>query len=257
VSQGVIVVLEAMASPRETRIVSYGSTSIGRVRSTNEDAFLRDDHIRLYAVADGVGGQPAGEIASELAVKELQRFFRFYVPAAERSVPTMNLALRAVNDAVQARARSDVRCRGMATTLTACWIIDHRAIIGHVGDSQAFLLRGGRIRQVTVEHTVASELRGRGVGTHHPVMRTVLSHMLTKSVGPEPLRDPQVCDIELKRGDILMLCSDGVTRNTTEHELARIMREQQLPQQAVEELLRVADEHGGQDNATAVIVKIL
>ena len=246
-----------MASSREIRLVSHGSTSIGRVRSINEDSLLRDDHIRLYAVADGGGGQPAGEVASELAVKELQRFFRFYVPTAERSLATMNLALRAVNDAILAHARSDVRCRGMATTLTVCWIIDHRVIIGHVGDSQAFLFRGGRIRQVTVEHTVASELQGRGVGEKHPAMKTVLSHMLTKSVGPEPLHDPQVCDLELKRGDILLLCSDGVTRNTMVSEISQILRDHPLLEQTVEELLRVADERGGHDNATAVIVKVL
>ena len=247
-----------MTATKELRLISYGSTSIGRVRPINEDAFLRDDHLRLYAVADGVGGQPAGEVASATALRELAKFLKFYSAAAgDRSVATMLMAVRKVADAVLEHGQSDVRYRGMATTLTACWITQHRVILGHVGDSQGFLLRAGKIKQITVDHTVAGELINRGVSAQHPMMKSALSHMLTQSLGPEPLNNPQVCEIELKHQDILLLCSDGLTRETEPAEVANVLRQSPAPEQAVEELLRLANERGGHDNATAVLVKAL
>lgn len=247
-----------MTATKEFRLISYGSTSIGRVRPINEDAFLRDDHLRLYAVADGVGGQPAGEVASATALRELAKFLKFYSAAAgDRTVATMLMAVRKVADAVLEHGQSDLRYRGMATTLTAVWITHHRAILGHVGDSQGFLLRAGKIKQITVDHTVAGELINRGVSAQHPMMKSALSHMLTQSLGPEPLNNPQVCEIELKHEDILLLCSDGLTRETEPAEVARVLRDSPAPEQAVEELLRLANERGGHDNATAVLVKVL
>jgi protein phosphatase len=247
-----------MAEETRTRLITYGSTSIGRTRPKNEDSFLRDDHLRLYAVADGVGGQPAGEVASALAVRALADFFKTAeANLRDNPVSGMHSALRKVSMTVLERSNADLSCRGMATTLTACWIIDHSAVFGHVGDSLGFLLRGGRIRQITEEHTVAGELRGRGVGGQHPAMRTVFAHMLTQSVGPEPLVDPQVCEIAIRRNDILLLCTDGVTRQTYLTEIARILRHYQSPERAVEELIRQADERGGLDNSTAVAIKIV
>lgn len=247
-----------MAEATPIRLVSYGSTSIGRTRSKNEDAFLRDDHLRLYAVADGVGGQPAGEIASAVVVRGLAEFFKSHKPhAGEDHLRTMRQALDIACHAVLERSHADMTCRGMATTLTACWIVGRKAVFAHVGDSQGFHLRGSRIRQVTEDHTVAGELRGRGVGGHHPAMRTVFAHMLTQSVGPELPADPQVCEVAIKRGDILMLCSDGVTRQTMLNELSSIMRQNESAERAVEELIRLADERGGLDNATAVVVKVI
>lgn len=247
-----------MTKTKELRLISYGSTSIGRVRPINEDAFLRDDHLRLYAVADGVGGQPAGEVASATALRELAKFLKFYCSSAgDRSVATMLMALRKVSDAVLARGLSDMRYHGMATTLTACWITHHRVILGHVGDSEGFLLHAGKMKQITIEHTVAGELLNRGVSAEHPVMKSALSHMLTQSLGPEPLHNPQVCEVELKHHDILLLCSDGVTREISPVEICHILRHSPAPEQAVEELLRLADERGGHDNATAVVVKVV
>jgi protein phosphatase len=247
-----------MTKGKELRLISYGSTCIGRVRPVNEDAFLRDDHMRLYAVADGVGGQPAGEVASATALRELAKFLKFYsASAGDRSVATMLMALRKVSDAVLAHGLSDMRYHGMATTLTACWITHHRIILGHVGDSEAFLLHAGKIKKITVSHTVAGELVNRGVSAEHPVMKSSLSHMLTQSLGPEPLHNPQVCEVEMKHHDILMVCSDGVTREMLPSEISHILRHSPAPEQAVEELLRLADERGGHDNATAVVVKAL
>jgi protein phosphatase len=247
-----------MTKAKELRLISYGSTCVGRVRSVNEDAFLRDDHMRLYAVADGVGGQPAGEVASATALRELAKFLKFYSSSAgDRSVATMLMALGKVSDAVLARGLSDVRYHGMATTLTACWITHHRIILGHVGDSEAFLLHGGKLKRLTVPHTVAGELIHRGVSEEHPLMKSSLSHMLTQSLGPEPLHNPQVCEIELKHHDVLLVCSDGVTREMNTAEISHVLRHSPAPEQAVEELLRIADERGGHDNATAVVVKAL
>jgi serine/threonine protein phosphatase PrpC len=247
-----------MTEATPIRFISYGSTSIGRTRPKNEDAFLRDDHQRLYAVADGVGGQPAGEIASAVVVRGLVEFFKNHKPApGEDPVQIMKQALSIACHAVLERSQADIVCRGMATTLTACWFVGRKAVFAHVGDSQGFLLRGSRIRQVTEDHTVAGELRGRGVGGHHPAMQTVFAHMLTQSVGPELPLAPQVCEIPIKRGDVLMLCSDGVTRQTQLTELSHILRQNESPERAVEELIRLADERGGLDNATAVVVKVI
>lgn len=247
-----------MTKAKELRLISYGSTCVGRVRPVNEDAFLRDNHLRLYAVADGVGGQPAGEVASATALRELAKFLKFYSSSAgDRSVATMLMALRKVSDAVLAHGLSDMRYHGMATTMTACWITHHRLILGHVGDSEAFLFHAGRLKRITIPHTVAGELLNRGVSEEHPVMKSALSHMLTQSLGPEPLHNPQVCEVELKHHDVLLLCTDGVTREMTSAEISHILRHSPAPEQAVEELLRLADERGGHDNATAVVVKAL
>jgi protein phosphatase len=247
-----------MAESTPIRLISYGSTSIGRTRSKNEDSFLRDDHLRLYAVADGVGGQPAGEIASAVAVRGLADFFKNHKPAAgETALATIQKALNVASHAVLERSHADLACRGMATTVTVCWFTGHATVLAHVGDSQAFLLRGSRLRQITEDHTVAGELRGRGVGGHHPAMRTVFAHMLTQSVGPELPVDPQFLETRIKRGDILLLCSDGVTRQTLLSEMSNILRSSESLERAVEELIRLADERGGLDNATAVAIKVL
>ncbi|MCX6908261.1 MAG: SpoIIE family protein phosphatase, partial [Verrucomicrobia bacterium] len=119
------------------------------------------------------------------------------------------------------------------------------------------LLHAGKLKRLTVPHTVAGELLTRGVSEEHPVMKSSLSHMLTQSLGPEPLHNPQVCEIDLKHHDVLMVCSDGVTREMTSAEISHILRHSPAPEQTVEELLRLADERGGHDNATAVVVKVL
>ena len=219
------------------------ATDIGRVRERNEDSYLVEPP--LYAVADGMGGARGGAVASSLALDKLEELFR----SGKGSLTEL---IRSANRAVFERSISDRKVSGMGTTLTAATVDDEGAHLGHVGDSRAYLLRAGALRQLTDDHTLvnrmvkAGEITPQEAGTHPH------RNVLTRSVGTEPEVDVDVEDVPLIDGDRLLLCSDGLTGMVTEPQIQAILEAAPDPQDAADRLIKAANRAGGIDNITVV-----
>jgi PPM family protein phosphatase len=230
------------------RVVVGVATDIGRVRERNEDSYLVEPP--LYAVADGMGGARGGAVASSLALDRLEEQFR----SGKGSLAEL---IRSANRAVFERSISDRKVSGMGTTLTAATVDDEGAHLGHVGDSRAYLLRAGALRQLTDDHTLvnrmvkAGEITPQEAGTHPH------RNVLTRSVGTEPEVDVDVEDVPLIDGDRLLLCSDGLTGMVTEPQIQAILEATPDPQDAADRLIKAANRAGGIDNTTVVILDIL
>jgi len=229
------------------RVVVGVATDIGRVRERNEDSYLVEPP--LYAVADGMGGARGGAVASSLALDTVEELFR----GGKASLPEM---IRSANRAVFERSISDRQVSGMGTTLTATTVDEQGAHLGHVGDSRAYLLRAGALRQLTDDHTLvnrmvkAGEITPQEAGTHPH------RNVLTRSIGTEPEVVVDENDVPLIDGDRLLLCSDGLTGMVTEPQIQAILETTPDPQESADRLIKAANRAGGIDNITVVILDI-
>jgi protein phosphatase len=221
------------------------ATDVGLVRSNNEDAYLTAPP--LFAVADGMGGHRAGEVASAGAIRTLQK-------EAGHDTDSLVAAVQSANRAVHAEAAANPDLAGMGTTITAMMTTNDAAQIVHVGDSRAYLLRDGRLRRLTQDHTVVDRLAREGKipaeeADRHP-QRSVLERAL--GVGPEVDVDVQLLDV--RPGDRLLLCTDGLTSMLNDEEIREILLTEKDPEAAARALIDAALAAGGKDNVTAVIV---
>jgi PPM family protein phosphatase len=227
-------------------------TDVGRVREGNEDSYMV--HEPLFAVADGMGGHQGGEVASNLALRSLERLAEEPPPDGD-SAPRLAEVVRDANRVVLQKASGDPSLSGMGTTLTAVLAgTGARIHVAHVGDSRAYLLRGGEFSQLTRDQTVVQRLVDEGRITPEEAEIHPQRSILTNAVGVD--RDIQVdeASYELKVGDRLLLCSDGLSGMVPEEEIKRTLQEYEEPQEACEALVQAANEAGGQDNITAVIL---
>ncbi|HEU5004297.1 MAG TPA: Stp1/IreP family PP2C-type Ser/Thr phosphatase [Actinomycetota bacterium] len=221
------------------------ATDRGLVRANNEDAYLLAPP--LYAVADGMGGHRAGEVASAEALQTLSK-------QAGHDSDSLVAAVDAANAAVYARASTSPDLAGMGTTITAMLTTHDGVQIVHVGDSRAYRLRDGRLRRLTQDHTVVDRLAREGKITqdeieHHP-QRSVLERAL--GVSPEVDVDVQLIDVH--PGDRLLLCTDGLTAMLHDDDIRRVLHAERDPQAATQRLIREALNAGGKDNVTAIVV---
>ena len=229
------------------RVVVGVATDIGRVRERNEDSYLVEPP--LYAVADGMGGARGGAVASSLALDTVEQLLR----GGKASLAEM---IRSANRAVFERSISDRKVSGMGTTLTATTVDEQGAHLGHVGDSRAYLLRAGALRQLTDDHTLvnrmvkAGEITPAEAGTHPH------RNVLTRSIGTEPEVVVDENDVPLIDGDRLLLCSDGLTGMVTEPQIQAILETTPDPQEASDRLITAANRAGGIDNITVVVLDI-
>jgi protein phosphatase len=231
------------------RLVIGAATDVGRVRDGNEDAYLIDDTIGLVAVADGIGGHRAGEVASATAIEALR--------AAFASGRTLRESIEDANAAVFAKAQTDVNLRGMGTTLTVGTLVAGDTILlGHVGDSRAYLLHDGELRQVTVDHSLVEELVQEGRLTADEAAVHPQRSIITRSIGTDALVDVDVYPVELALGDRLLLCSDGLTDMVQTDAIAATLRREVDPQRAANQLVDAANQAGGVDNITVVVVAV-
>jgi len=236
-------------------LIAHAGTHVGKVRSGNEDAYHCGE--RLFVVADGLGGHAAGEVASALAVEELAGLEPRDFSTVEEVQEALAEAIRAGNRRVHAEAEADARRAGMGTTLTAAAVMGERLALAHVGDSRAYLLRGGALQQLTTDHTAAQEAVDAGYLTPEQAATRPERHMLARAVGlaldvavdtPEP--------VGLAPGDRVLLCSDGLVDPLTDQAIATILEEHPDPREACEGLVQAALDGGGPDNVTVVVVRI-
>ena len=226
--------------------VSVGAaTDIGQVREGNEDSFLVV--APLYAVADGMGGHRGGEVASSLALETVQGMF-------ERREGSLSDQVVEANRAVFDRSQNDRTVSGMGTTLTAALVDGNRVHLVHVGDSRAYLLRGGELAQLTEDHTLVHRMVMEGEISQEEAETHPQRSILTRALGVDQSVQVDEDDVEVADGDRLLLCTDGLTGMVPEGQIREILLESADPQEAVEKLVKVANRAGGIDNITAVIL---
>ena len=226
--------------------VSVGAaTDIGQVREGNEDSFLVV--APLYAVADGMGGHRGGEVASNLALETVQGMF-------ERKEGSLADQVVEANRAVFDRSQNDRSVSGMGTTLTAALVDGSRVHLVHVGDSRAYLLRGGELAQLTEDHTLVHRMVMEGEISQEEAETHPHRSILTRALGVDQSVQVDEGDVEVAAGDRLLLCTDGLTGMVPEGQIREILLESADPQEAVEKLVKVANRAGGIDNITAVIL---
>lgn len=234
-------------------------TDVGRVRSHNEDAFLAVPEARLFVVADGLGGHAAGEVASGLAVEILSERLLGGADreAAQRLRHALEAAIREANEAIRRAAENDPRRAGMGTTVTALRLLDGGPwVIGHVGDSRAYLLRGGRLRRLTRDHTYVQRMVERGRLTDEQARVHPRSSVLTRALGIEEDIEVATYEGEARPGDRFLLSTDGLTAMVAEAKLEAAMREEEDPEALARRLVESANAAGGADNITVVVVDI-
>jgi PPM family protein phosphatase len=237
-------------------------TDLGCVRENNEDKFeffQPDDEDVLatkgsfYAVADGMGGHAAGQIASEIALKTTIR--AYYADPSPMVEDSLRSAIQQANGLIYDAARAISERNGMGTTLTVLVIRGDEAFIAQVGDSRCYRVRNGRIAQLTDDHSWVNEQVKRGALTLEEAEMSPFKNVITRSIGNAPSVDVDVFTEELEAGDQFLLCSDGLSNEVTAEEMRDAMKTSS-PSQAAWDLVNLALEHGGSDNTTVLILKI-
>jgi len=243
-------------------VTAYGLTDIGCKRSVNQDALgdragqfaaARDRHGLLYAVADGMGGHAHGEVASAIAIDTIFAgyYARDQMPSIRRALDS---AMRAANGAVYEAGRT-AGGGAMGTTLTAAALRGRTLHVGNIGDSRTYLLRGGRIKQLSHDHSLVGEQLRLGLLTEAQARASTIRNVITRAVGHDTQVEPDVFAFTVEVGDRLLLCSDGLHGLVENAELARIAGTGPLDE-AVRALIALARERGGPDNITALALRI-
>jgi protein phosphatase len=231
------------------RILAGVATDTGRVRDHNEDAYIVEPP--LYAIADGMGGAKAGEVASQLALQTIGDMQRAGASTLEQEV-------REANRIVFERAGEDTKYAGMGTTVTAVLATTDALHLVHVGDSRAYLLRAGSLRQLTHDHTLVDRMVEEGEISRDEAEVHPHRNVLLRALGTESKVDVEARDIGLLDGDRVLLCSDGLTTMVTEDQILAILDVTVgEPQDAADRLVRAANRAGGIDNITAIVLEVV
>jgi len=228
-----------------------GASDAGRVRKQNEDAFWFDE--RLLIVADGMGGHAAGDVAANLALNAARAAIAAESPGTGSREEVVRRAIAAANLEVYQRASGDPRLYGMGTTLTLAWIVEGRAVVGHVGDSRAYHATRERLLQLTADHSVVAELVRSGGLRESEAQFHPYRNLLTRAIGTAPHVEADVTSVDLGPGEALLLCTDGLTAVLDDAEIHRTLVEERDPQACALRLVEMANARGGPDNITAVV----
>jgi serine/threonine protein phosphatase PrpC len=249
------------------RIASGGVTDVGRVRANNEDCYKIIEPLNLFVLSDGMGGEAHGEVASAMAVETVVKHCLDIEanPAARVIGPTqpnwsartkrLSTAVHLANRKIFKSAEENPDQHGMGATLTAVWIDGAKLSIAHVGDSRAYLLRGGSLLQLTRDHSLVAEQVRRGILTAAEADESDMQSVLLRALGAQAEIEVDAEEHTLFPRDVLLLCSDGLTRVVTDPEIAGTLQVETNPGKAAEELAALANERGGPDNITVVIVR--
>jgi serine/threonine protein phosphatase PrpC len=239
----------------------WSSTDVGLKRDHNEDSFLCNDEIGLYAVADGMGGHLGGERASRMAVEifEKEMSARLRTSTAQELpglVPqAMSESTRLASQAIYEAALASPEHAGMGTTLTGLCFHGQSLTLCHVGDSRAYLVRDGRARQLTEDHSWIQEQVRAGLLSPGDALVSRFRNIITRSVGFEPAVTPDLFTMPVEAGDCYLICSDGLSNYFSVDEVGRILSSQ-FYSEAGRTLVETANERGGDDNITCVIVYV-
>lgn len=236
----------------------YCETNTGLMRDNNEDNLIveESDRFNLYAVADGMGGHKAGEVASSIAIDTIREIFKKDSQVEGFKAPAFIIkSIEAANEKIRKEALSKDECSGMGTTITMA-IVDmslNIAYIGNVGDSRAYIIKNDEINQITEDHTYVHELLKDGKITieeakHHPKR-----NVITRAVGSEEYVHADIFEVELFDNDVILLCTDGLTTHLTDDKILQTIKEYGCSE-SVQRLIKIANDNGGTDNITIIIV---
>jgi serine/threonine protein phosphatase PrpC len=230
---------------------SAGRTDAGRVRRRNEDAFVLDPP--LFAVADGMGGAQAGEVASRLAAAAFREYHE-----ADRLEPAerVEAIIKEANRRIYERARTDAEVSGMGTTVTAAILTNGRVSIGHVGDSRAYRVRDGELEQLTEDHSLVADLMRSGRLTPEEADAHPQRSVITRALGTDADVDVDTVTVDVQPGDLFLLCSDGLTTMVPENDILRIVQDAGTLDDIARTLVRAANSGGGEDNITVVLFRV-
>jgi protein phosphatase len=251
------VLPETVHDTKESAILTWhGLTDTGMVRDHNEDSFscLASGKWSLFVVADGMGGHDAGEVASRIAVETVCRETREYMKLEKDP-------LRLIEQVVQ-KANSEVRFEGlsrgsnMGTTLSLALVGDNTAYLANVGDSRVYWIENGTITQITQDHSLVAKLVEAGKLTKEEARNHPKSNLLYRTIGTDEHIKVDTFQRELNKGGNLVLCTDGLWGEVSDEDIHQVIRSSTDARSANEKLIRLANEHGGKDNITAVVVKV-
>ena len=238
-----------------------GASDVGQVRQVNQDSMLLGTGV--FVVADGMGGHAGGEVASRLAIETIESELDGTEPESERPRRVLDLitAVQAANDRVWGQSEHDPDLAGMGTTVVAIGLVEEdgeaRLAIVNVGDSRAYRLSGGNLDQVSEDHSLVGELYREGRITAAEAQNHPQKNIVTRAVGIERFVEVDEFQILPRTGDRYLLCSDGLTDEVDERDIATVLRSIDDPDEAARELVRRANEHGGRDNITIVVVDVV
>lgn len=241
-------------------------THKGRVRKKNEDSILVSREFDLAAVADGMGGHSSGDIASKIAVKTIKQVVS---DIENKNIPTSNLKLdlsrntdklllacRLANKKILEKASKNPQNKGMGTTLSAMLLRKNKAYTIHIGDSRIYLLRKNTLSQLTCDHSLAAEQFGKGVITKDEARNSAMQNVLTKALGITKYPKFDISETKVLAGDILLLCSDGLSKTLENKQIARILTQKKPIQKICRTLVNRANAKGGPDNISVVLIKL-
>lgn len=237
-------------------------SDVGKLRNINQDAvyYVEDERLPIYMVADGMGGHKSGEYASNLSIHVVSRLYnekREDMISGKLEIPKfINDAFKAANETIVKEGADDESIRKMGTTLTMILLKDGEAYIGHIGDSRAYMIRGGDIVQLTHDHSLVAELLRSGSITESEARVHPQKNVITKALGTDSELNPDIYTKELQKDDILFLCTDGLTNMIEDADIKkRILMATELQEVCVM-LTNEANELGGPDNITILMAKI-
>ncbi|MCI9412993.1 MAG: Stp1/IreP family PP2C-type Ser/Thr phosphatase [Clostridia bacterium] len=241
-------------------MVGFASSDIGKAREINQDYYSipkPEDSLQLFILADGMGGYNGGEIASSLATASAKSYIENNFDKIEHNkeaiLELIKNAIEYANMVVFEKSKQEPNLEGMGTTLDICFIYNNKVYVGHVGDSRIYRIRGEIIRKLTKDHSYVQQLVEDGKITREEAEHHPKKNMLLKALGCTAMVEPDLRARNIETGDILLMCSDGLTNMVEEKEIYRVVREN--PETAAQVLVDLANEAGGYDNITVVIIK--
>jgi PPM family protein phosphatase len=241
-----------------TAVVHYtaaAATDRGRKRPSNEDAFGYSVEHGVYVVCDGMGGAAAGEIASSLAVDEFMRLLATQKPA-EPFPAGAEEAIAAANQAIFNRAQRSNKLSGMGTTLVALLANERHAWMINVGDSRGYRMRNGILEQITMDHSLVEEQVRMGRLDRTEALRSPLRNVITRALGTQSSVTPDIFELDTEPGDLFLLCSDGLTRELSDALIETLLRVGAPLDELCTRLVAAANQAGGHDNITCVLVRV-
>ncbi len=233
-------------------------TDLGKVRKNNEDNFFVDLEGGLFMVADGMGGHRGGEVASEMAVKIISEHIKQNLPLdalKEDIFKVLEEAIIRANKEIKEKADKNNALKGMGTTVIVALIRGEKLYLSHVGDSRAYIIREEKITQLTEDHSIVMQMVKAKMITLDEAKRHPLKHMLSQAVGTSAHLVLDSKEIEFKKGDYLLLCTDGLTDMVTDEEiLSIVLKNGDDVEKACQELVDIANKNGGKDNITVILL---
>jgi protein phosphatase len=234
---------------------SAASTHVGLRRQANEDRFAIVPELGLYLVADGMGGHQAGQVASRLAAEGAIRAIAALQGAAVSLAERLRQAVACANREIFVEAQARPELAGMGTTFVGLLFGEGRLALAHVGDSRAYVLRRGRLRALTDDHSIVAELLRRHAISEADAREHPHRHVLTRALGVRPRTEPDLAELTPQPGDLFVLCSDGLTSHVDDAGLAARLADEDDLEAAAADLIGAANRAGGLDNSTVVLIR--